>query len=185
MEQPYYSFAPPPLPPPRPPVQSADGRWRLTDDELILDGRHYSLLELERVTVQHVRWLLWILLGAFTLGGVALAFLQNWLRTPSAMLGMVAGALMLAWGQRGANRVRLARLGLDDQHHALPGELTGWQQLGAETNIRIHLRHQRAAQEALALLAAQEAEAAQAAALRAAEFGYGPTDESAPAPDEL
>lgn len=157
MEQPSYSFAPPPLPPPRPPVQSEDGRWRLSDEELVLDGRHYSLLELERVGVQRVRWLLWIMLGALVLGGFTLAFLQDWIRTPTAMLGMAAGALTLAWGRRGANRVRLVRLGLEDVHQALPGELTDWQKLATETNARIYLRHQRAAAEALALLAAEEA----------------------------
>jgi hypothetical protein len=149
-----YSFAPPPLPPPRPPQQSEDGRWQLSDDELVLEGRHYSLLELERVLVQHVNWLLWILLGAFTLGGFALAFLQNWIRTPTAMLGMAIGALLLAWGRRGSTRVRLLRSTQEAAHHALPGELAGWQKLAAETNLRIHLRHQRAAAEALALLAA-------------------------------
>ncbi|GAB2942481.1 hypothetical protein GCM10027048_03850 [Hymenobacter coalescens] len=158
MEPISYRFAPPPVPPPRPPLHSEDGRWQLTDDELTLEGRSYSLLELERVSVQHVRWLLWIMLGAFVLGGFTLAFLQDWIRTLTAMLGMASGALILAWGQRGANRVRLHLLGRQDAHHALPGELAAWQTLASETNLRIHLRHQRAAAEALALLAAQQPE---------------------------
>ncbi|RTQ45981.1 hypothetical protein EJV47_22750 [Hymenobacter gummosus] len=182
MEQPdFYSYyTPPTLPPPRPPVQSEDGRWLLTDDELTLDGRHYSLLELERVSVQRVRWLLWLLTGAFVLGGSTLAFLQDWIRTTTAMLGMGLGLLVLMWGWRGANRVRLSRLGQEAAHHALPGELPAWQRLAAETNVRIHQRHQRAAQEAMALLAAQQAaeEAARAAAAAAAwPYPDFPTDE--------
>ncbi|MCC3157052.1 hypothetical protein LJ737_07370 [Hymenobacter sp. 15J16-1T3B] len=181
MEQPDFAgyYLPPLLPPPAPPVQSEDGRWHLTDDEVRIDGRHYSLLELERVAVQRVRWLLWIMLGAFTLGGFTLAFLQDWIRTLTAMLGMATGALMLAWGQRGAVRVRLARLGQEAAHHALAGELAPWQKLAAETNVRIHRRHQRAAAEALALLAAQQAAEA---AMRAAPDSDLADD--APAPDD-
>ncbi|UYZ60337.1 hypothetical protein [Hymenobacter latericus] len=152
-------FAPPQLPPPRPPMQSPDGRWLLTDDELTLEGRSYSLLELERVSVQPVRWLLWIMLGALVLGGFTLAFLQNWIRTPTAMVGMSLGVLLLAWGRRGAMRVRLHRLGREESHHALGGELQTWQPLATETNVRIYLRHQRAAAEATALLAAEQANA--------------------------
>lgn len=185
MEQPDFLryYVPPVLPPPRPPVQSEDGRWQLNDDELILDGRHYSLLELERVTVQRVRWLLWLLLGAFVLGGFTLAFLQDWIRTLTAMTGMAVGALLMALGQRGANRVRLSRLAQEAAHHALAGELTSWQKLAAETNVRIHQRHQRAAAEATALLAAQQAaeEAARAAAeARAAEEAARATSPDAP-----
>ncbi|OON70029.1 hypothetical protein [Hymenobacter sp. CRA2] len=177
MEPITYGFAPPPLPLPRPPQQSADGRWRLTDDELTLEGRTYSLLELERVGVQPVRWLLWIMTGALVLGGFTLAFLQDWIRTPTAMLGMGIGALLLAWGRRGAIRVRLHRLGLQDAYHALSGELADWQKLAAETNLRIHLRHQRAAAEAMALLAAQEAAAA---AARDAEARAADAESAAP-----
>jgi hypothetical protein len=133
-------------------MRSPDGRLQLTDDELVVEGRHYSLLELERVSVRRVRWLLWLLLGGLTLAWFVLAFLQNWLRTPTAMLGMTAGALLLAWGQRGTNRLRLYRLGREAAHHALPGDLAEWQKLTAEANQRIHLRHQRSAIEALVLL---------------------------------
>src|SRR5689334_8945994 len=124
----------PPLPPPLPPVRSDDGRLALTDDELTVDGNAFSLLELEGVQVQAVRWLLWLMLGALTLGGFTLAFLQNWIRTPTAMLGMAAGALLLVWGNRGANRLRLLRLGREAAHYALPGELAPWQKLAAEIN---------------------------------------------------
>ncbi|KUG07700.1 hypothetical protein ASU33_15380 [Solirubrum puertoriconensis] len=148
-------------------MQSPDGRWLLTNDELTLEGHSYSLLELEQVSVQPVRWLLWIMVGGLVLGGFTLAFLQNWIRTPTAMLGMGIGALLLAWGRRGAIRIRLHRLGREEAHHALGGELQTWQPLASETNVRIYLRHQRAAAEAMALLAAEQA----AAAAEAAEFG--------------
>ncbi|KAA9339749.1 hypothetical protein F0P96_03795 [Hymenobacter busanensis] len=157
------TFIPAPVPP-RAPMRSADGRVELTDDALTVEGNAFSLLELESVQVQAVRWLLWIMMGALTLGGFTLAFLQNWIRTPTAMIGMAAGALLLAWGNRGANRLRLNRLGREAAHYALPGDLAQWQKLASEANQRIYLRHQRAAADAMALLAQQEAEAAARAA---------------------
>ncbi|WP_345225918.1 hypothetical protein [Hymenobacter koreensis] len=153
----YASFLPP-TPPPRPPVRSADGRVELTDDVLTVEGNAFSLLELESVSVQSVRWLLWLMLGALVLGGFTLAFLQNWIRTPTAMVGMAAGALLLAWGNRGATRFGLHRLGRETAFYAFSGELSQWQKLAADANQRIQQRHQRAAAEAMALLTWQQAQ---------------------------
>ena len=150
--------APPPTP--RPPVQSPDGRLRLTDTHLTVLGHTFGLRELERAEVQHVRWVLWVLLGGLGLAVVLIAFLQNWLRTGPAMLGLALTALLLAYGQRGTNRLRLWRLGREAAHFALPGDLATWQRLTGELNRRIVRAHDRAATEAAALLAAAAAEAA-------------------------
>lgn len=141
-----------------PPLRSEDGLLELTDDTLAVRGKSFSLLELEGVDVQHVRWLLWFMLGGLILAGFLIGFLQNWLRTMPAALGMTAGALLLAWGQRGTNRLRLHRLGREAQYFALPGEPAQWQKLASETNRRIRRRHDEAAQAAAALLAAQAAD---------------------------
>ena len=154
----------PPLPPhpPLPTLRSDDGRVVLTSDSLQVNGQRFALLELEGVEVQRVRWLLWLLLGGVILAGFLLGFLQNWLRTMPAVLGIAAGAVLLAWGQRGANRLRLHRLGREAVHFALPGELAQWQKLMAETNRRIRRRHDEAAETAAAaLLAAQPSESAE------------------------
>lgn len=154
--QPTYSAEPAPAPAPLPTLRSDDGRLVLTDDTLQVNGQRYALLELEGVEVQHVRWLLWFLLGGFTLAGFLLGLLQNWLRTMPAALGLTVGALLLAWGQRGTNRLRLHRLGRETANFALPGELPGWQKLVSEANRRIQRRHDEAARAAAqALWAAQ------------------------------
>ncbi|AII54015.1 hypothetical protein [Hymenobacter sp. APR13] len=156
-QQPAYSPAIPlPPPPPLPTLRSDDGRLMLSDDSLQVNGQRYALLELEAVEVHHVRWLLWVLLGGFTLAGFLLGLLQNWLRTMPAALGLTVGALLLAWGQRGTNRLRLHRLGRETANFALPGELPGWQKLVSEANRRIQRRHDEAARAAAeALWAAQ------------------------------
>ena len=138
-------------------VRSADGRMVLTNDQLQINGQSFGWWELEGVDVQRVRWLLWLLLGGFTLAGFLLGFLQNWLRTMPAALGIVVGVLLLAMGQRGTNRVRLHRLGREATHFALPGELASWQKLTAEANRRIRQRHHEAAQAATAALFAATA----------------------------
>ncbi len=150
---------PPPLVP-LPTVQSADGRLVLTDNSLTVLGQTFGLRELERAEVQHVHWVLWVLLGGMGLAIVLIAFLQNWLHTGPAMLGMAATALLLAYGQRGTNRLRLWLLGRSPGHFALPGDLAGWQRLVSETNRRVVRAHDRAAAEAAYLLALAEAERA-------------------------
>ena len=142
---------------PLPTLRSADGRLVLTNDLLQVSGQQFALLELEAVEVQRVRWLLWFLLGGIVLAGFLLGLLQNWVRTMPAALGIMAGALLLAWGQRGTNRLRLHRLGREAAHFALPGELPDWQKLTAEANHRIRRRHDEAAEAAAAALWAAEA----------------------------
>ncbi|QDA62109.1 hypothetical protein [Hymenobacter jejuensis] len=141
-----------PLEPSLPPLRSSDGRLELTADTLTVNGQRFLLLELEAVELTPVRWLLWYLLGGFALAGFALAFLQNWLRTMPAMLGLAASALLFVYGQRGTNRLRLHRLGREAVHFALPGEPERWQQLARETNRRIRRRHDEAAAAAAAAL---------------------------------
>ncbi|UOG77018.1 hypothetical protein MTX78_10535 [Hymenobacter tibetensis] len=146
--------APLPLPQQFAEMRSEDSRVILTNDQLQVNGQRFGWWELEGVEVQRVRWLLWLLLGGFTLAGFLLGFLQNWLRTMPAALGIVVGALLLAVGQRGTNRLRLYRLGREAAHFALPGELPTWQKLTAEANRRIRQRHHEAAQAAAAALLA-------------------------------
>ncbi|WP_198989396.1 hypothetical protein [Hymenobacter sp. BT559] len=153
---------PPPLPP-LPTVQSPDGRLVLTDTHLTVLGQTFGLRELERAEVHHVRWVLWVLLGSLGLAVVLIAFLQNWLHTGPAMLGMATTALLLAYGQRGTNRLRLWRLSSSAAHFALPGDLSLWQRLVGELNRRIARTHDWVAAEAAYLLALAEAEAAQQA----------------------
>ncbi|GAA4358480.1 hypothetical protein GCM10023185_24230 [Hymenobacter saemangeumensis] len=150
-----------------PTISSPDKRVTLTNDRLTVKGQTFLLLELERVELTPVQWLLWYLLGGLGLAAVMIAFLSNWLRTGPAMLGMALTALMLAFGRRGTNRLRLHRLGQQMVNFALPGDSAAWQQLSGEVNRRIHRLHDRAAAEAALLLAAadearrQEALAAQ------------------------
>ncbi|GAB3588248.1 hypothetical protein GCM10027345_39950 [Hymenobacter daeguensis] len=164
------SALPPPEPfpelPPLPPVTSDDGRVRLTDKTLTVLGREFLLMELERVDITPVKWILWYLLGALGLAFVMIAFLQNWLHTGPAMLGMALTALLLAYGHRGTNRLRLHRLGREVVNFALPGETAPWQRFMAEVNRRIYRLHDHAAREAAAALAAAD-EAARQAALAA------------------
>lgn len=156
-----------------PPRRSPDGRVVLTDAALTVRGQSFLLLGLERAELTPVRWLLWYLLGGLGLAGVMIAFLQNWLRTGPAMAGAALAALLLAYGQRGTNRLRLYRLGREAVHFSLPGEAAPWQRLMAEANRRIGRAHDRAAHEAARLLAAEEP-AREAAAPEAPGFSGPP-----------
>ncbi|MBF9238821.1 hypothetical protein I2I05_15570 [Hymenobacter sp. BT683] len=154
-------------PPPLPDLRSKDGRVVLTDSTVTVLGNTFLLLELERAELTPVRWILWYLLGGLGLATVMIAFLQNWLRTGPAMFGMALTALLLAYGHRGTNRLRLHRLGREMVNFALPGDTLAWQRLVAEVNRRIYRVHDWAAREAVALLAAADEanrQAAQAAA---------------------
>ena len=151
------------------PLRSADGRVQLTDTTLTVRGEAFGLLELERVELTPIRWLLWYLLGGLGLAAVLIAFLQNELRTGPAMLGVALTALLLAYGHRGTNRLRLHRLGREAVNFALPGEPEPWQRLGAEANRRVFRAHDRAAREAAALLAAADEAVRQAALAAQAE----------------
>jgi hypothetical protein len=108
------------LPPTFPPARSLDGRFVLTDTTLTVLGQTYGLRELERAEVQPVRWVLWVLLGGLGLAAVLIAFLQNRLHTLPAVGGVAATALLLVYGYRGTNRLRLWRLGREAAHVALP-----------------------------------------------------------------
>ena len=160
VEAPTPVLFPAPLPPvvPLPTVQSPDGKLVLTDTSVTVLGQTFGLRELERAEVQHVRWVLWVLLGGLSLAIVTIAFLQNWLHTGPAMLGMAATALLLAYGQRGTNRLRLWLLGRLPAHFALSGDLAQWQRLVGELNRRVVRAHNRAAAEAAYSLALAEAE---------------------------
>ncbi|WP_152981537.1 hypothetical protein [Hymenobacter sp. AT01-02] len=146
-----------PLLPPPPEVfalvRSEDGRLSLTNDALEIQGQTFGWRELAGVDVQPVRWLLWFLLGGFTLAGFMLGFLQNWLHTGSAALGIASGALLLAWGMRGTNRWRLHRPGREAAYFAFSGAAQSWQQLATEANRRIRQRHDEAAADAAYWLA--------------------------------
>lgn len=154
--------------PPLPELTSDDGRVRITDTTVTVLGREFLLRELERADVAHVRWILWFLLGGLGLAFVMIAFLQNWLHTGPAMLGMALTGLLLAYGHRGTNRLRLHRLGREVVNFALPGETPPWQRLTAELNRRIFRVHDHAARVAAAELAAAD-EAMRLAAQQAAE----------------
>lgn len=167
---------PPPLATPLLTVQSPDGRLVLTATHLTVFGQTYGLRELERAEVQHVRWVLWVLLGGLGLAIVLICFLQNRLHTLPAMLGVAGTALLLAYGQRGTNRLRLWRLGREAAHVALPGELAPWQRLTSELNRRIARAHDQAAAEATYLLAVAAAEQA------ATSSGRPDTDTTFPTP---
>ena len=157
-----------------PPMRSADGRMEITDKALLVRGQEFQFLELERAEITPVKWLLWYLLGGLGLAFVMIAFLQNWLHTGPAMLGMALTALLLAYGHRGTNRLRLHRLGREVANFALPGETPPWQRLVAELNRRIFRVHDQAAREAAALLAAADEATRQAEwAAQAAAAGAG------------
>jgi hypothetical protein len=110
---------------------------------------------------------------------VMITFLQNQLHTGPAMLGMVATALLLAYGHRGTNRLRLHRLGREVVNFALPGETPPWQRLTAELNRRIFRVHDHAARQAAAELAAHD-EAVRLAAQQAADAATEAAAASAP-----
>ena len=162
---------------PLPDLKSDDGRVLLTTTTVTVRGRQFSLRELERADVTPVKWILWYLLGGLGLAFVMIAFLQNQLRTSPAMLGMVATALLLAYGHRGTNRLRLYRLGREVVNFALPGETARWQRLSGELNRRIFRVHDHDARLAAAELAAHD-QAMRLAAWQAAEVAAatGPAD---------
>ena len=160
---------------PTPPLRSKDGRLTLTDTTLTVRGQSFLLMELERAELTPVRWILWYLLGGLGLATVMIAFLQNWLRTGPAMAGMALTALLLAYGHRGTNRLRLHRLGREVVNFALPGDIVNWQRLVAEVNRRIFRVHDQAAREAAVLLAAAD-EATRLAALAAQEAAENEED---------
>ena len=159
----------------------------LTATAVTVRSQAYALRELERADVLRVRWLLWYLMGALGLAGVMIVYLQNGLRTVPAMAGMAGAALLLAYGQRGTNRLRLFRLGREAAHFAMPGETPPWQRLAAELNRRIGHAHDRAAAEAAAALAAvAAAEATATAEATAIEASAGPPAEpGTPGPGSL
>lgn len=142
--------------PPLPDVKSDDGRVHITDTVVTVMGQAFLLRELERADVAHVRWILWLLLGGLGLAFVMITYLQNGLRTGPAMLGMALTSLLLAYGHRGTNRLRLHRLGREVANFALPGETPPWQRLTAELNRRIFRVHDYAARQAAAELAAHD-----------------------------
>ncbi|MDO7852156.1 hypothetical protein Q4S41_11185 [Hymenobacter sp. CA1UV-4] len=146
-----------------PPLHSDDGRVQLTGTTLTVRGQQFLLRELERVEITPVKWILWYLLGGLGLATVMIAFLENWLRTGPAMLGMALTALLLAYGHRGTNRLRLHRLGREALNFALPGETLPWQRFTAEVNRRIFRVHDHAARVDAALLAAADEATQQAA----------------------
>lgn len=137
-------------------------------------GEDFLLRDLDRAELTPVRWILWYLLGGLSLAAVMIAFLNNWLRMMPAAAGMVASALLLLYGRRGTNRLRLQRSGRQEVNFAMPGETAEWQRLTGEVNRRIRRVHDYAAAEAAAMLAEADAamraaaEAAQAAEMKAA-----------------
>ncbi|MBX0289828.1 hypothetical protein K3G63_05225 [Hymenobacter sp. HSC-4F20] len=155
---PELGFRPVPPPPPEqfPTLRSEDGRVALTNEALEINEEVFGWRELAGVDVQPVRWLLGVLLGGFVLCGFMLGYLQFWLHTTSAALGMAAGALLLVWGARGTNRWRLHLPGREPRHFAFSGPARSWQHLAQEANHRIRQRHQEAATEAAYWLQAAE-----------------------------
>lgn len=149
---------------PLPEVRSDDGRLVLTATTVTVRGQAFLLRELERAELTPVQWILWYLLGGMGLAGVMIAFLQNWLRTGPAMTGMALTALLLAYGRRGTNRLRLLRLGREMVNFALPGETPPLQRLTAELNRRIYRVHDHAARQDAWHLAAADAATRQATA---------------------
>ncbi|RIY05030.1 hypothetical protein D0T11_21080 [Hymenobacter rubripertinctus] len=143
--EPLFRLLPPPPPEQFAPERSEDGRLTLGNEELELDGELFGWRELEGVDVRPVRWLLAVLLGAFALSVFLLGYLQFWLRSVPAALGMGVGVALLAWGLRGTNRWRLHRPGREARHFAFSGPARSWQHLAQEANRRIRQRHQEAA----------------------------------------
>ncbi|TYZ08117.1 hypothetical protein FY528_13830 [Hymenobacter lutimineralis] len=146
-----------PLPDRAPELHSPDGRLTLSHDRVRVHSQTFLLLELERAELQPVRWLLWYLLGGFVFTLVALGYLQFWLRTMPAVLGLVLGAVLFIIGQRGTNRLRLYRLAREAAYFSLPGAAESWHPIIAELNRRIQARHDEAAQAAAEAWAAEEA----------------------------
>ncbi|NVO29768.1 hypothetical protein [Hymenobacter lapidiphilus] len=148
-EQPAESFEPLLPPPPTPELfatlRSEDGRLELTNDGLELNTEQFSWRELEGVDVQPVRWLLGVLLGAFLFLGFLSAYLQFWLKTVPAALGIGLGLALLAWGLRGTNRWRVHRPGRQTRYFSLGGPANGWLALAREANRRIGQRHHETA----------------------------------------
>ena len=163
--------------PPLPELRSDDGRVVVRDTTVTVRGQEFLLRELERAEVTPVKWILWYLLGGLGLAFVMIVFLQNGLRTGPAMLGMALTGLLLAYGHRGTNRLRLHRLGREVANFALPGETPPWQRLIAELNRRIFRLHDHDARISAAELAAHD-EALRQAAL-AAQAAAGP-DQAGP-----
>ncbi|WP_092737741.1 hypothetical protein [Hymenobacter psychrophilus] len=126
-------------------LRSEDGRVALTNEGLELNGEQFIWRELEGVDVQPVRWLLGVLLGAFSFFGFLLAYLQFWLKTAPAALGIGLGLALLAWGLRGTNRWRVHRPGRQTRYFALAGPARSWQTLAQEANRRIGQRHHETA----------------------------------------
>ena len=148
----------------------------LTDTTLTLQSASFPLLALERADLTPVKWLLYYLLGGIGLAFIVIAYLQNWLRTMPFAGGLLLTSLLLLYGWRGTNRLRLYRPGRDVLNFALPGETAPWQRLCGELNRRIGRAHDRAAAEAAALLAAaDEAIQLAAAAAQAADVPPPPT----------
>lgn len=141
-----------------PTLRSPDGRFVLTADSLTVRGQTFALQELNQAELTPVRWILWYLLGGLGLATVMIAFLQNWLRTGPAMMGMAVTALLLAYGRRGTNRLRLHLLGREAANFALPGEPEPWLRLSRELNRRIQQCHDADAAKAAALLSVTEEE---------------------------
>ncbi|RSK24045.1 hypothetical protein [Hymenobacter metallilatus] len=146
-----------PQPPPEPEQfllqRSEDGRVALTNEGLELNNELYGWRELEAVDVRPVRWLLGVLLGVSMLCVFLLGYLQFWLSTVPAALGLGLGMALLAWGVRGTNRWRLYRPGREPRHFAFSGGARSWQQLAQEANRRIRQRHDEAAATAAYWLA--------------------------------
>lgn len=136
---------PPPLPEVFTTLRSEDGRMALANEGLALNGEQFAWRELEGVDVQPVRWLLGVLLGALVFCGFLLAYLQFWLSSPVAALGIGLGLALLAWGLRGSNRWRLHRPGRETRYFSFSGPARGWQQLAREANRRIGQRHHETA----------------------------------------
>ena len=173
VEAPAFHFAAAPIPElpellPLPGLRSDDGRLTMTATTVTVRGQEFLLRELERAEITPVKWILWYLLGGLGLAFVMIVFLQNGLRTGPAMLGMALTGLLLAYGHRGTNRLRLHRLGREVVNFALPGETPPWQHLTAELNRRIFRLHDYDARIAAAELAAHD-EAVRLAARAAAE----------------
>lgn len=135
----------------------------LTDTTMTVRDQAFLLLELERAELTPVKWILYYLLGGMGLAFVIIAYLQNGLRTMPFAAGLLTTSLLLLYGWRGTNRLRLFRLGREALNFALPGETALWQQLTGEVNRRIRQAHDRAAAEAAALLAAADEATRQAA----------------------
>lgn len=148
-EPPIETFEPLLPPPPAPEffatLRSEDGQLVLTNDGLELNKEQFSWRELEGVDVQPVRWLLGVLLGALLFLGFLSAYLQFWLKTAPAALGIGLGLALLAWGLRGTNRWRVHRPGRQTRYFSLSGPANGWQALAREANRRIGQRHHETA----------------------------------------